>query len=89
MPVVPPGAVGVVVAPDGTLPGVAGGVDAGSVGMLDEGVGGAAGASSFLPHATSVSDASKEAARRDFFMMDFLEVWSDGAPKRRAVRLSG
>jgi hypothetical protein len=73
VPVVPPGVAGVVEVPDGTLPGVAGGAGAGSVGMLDDGVGGVAGASSFLPHATSVSDASREAASRVFFITDSLK----------------
>jgi hypothetical protein len=72
VPVVP--APGVVVVPDGTLPGVAGGAGAGSVGMVDDGVGGVAGASSFLPHATRANDASREAASRDFFMTVFLEI---------------
>ena len=69
VPVVPPGVAGAVL-PDGAAPGVAGvvGVGLGVVGMLEGGVGGVAGTSSFLPHATSAREASKEAASRDFFI---------------------
>jgi hypothetical protein len=52
----------------GVTPGVAGCVGAGSVGMLEGGVGGVAGASVFL-HAASAINASIDAASRDFFIV--------------------